>query len=425
MAILGHSLTVARSREPLKDRTVALVHPAWHSCGTATVVASQAKAYRELGARVISVALSDQIVFGLAAASFTRAYLNTTPELVADRRLLTGFGRRAALNPRKLAQIGWNFAHGDHASTYLAFANDSAIPAELAGERFDLVHCNHFFCMPLAQVLRGAERCPLVLDTHDIQAKQYVLRNAGGWYLSPRATFEAMLSTELGQLRQADLLIHLNSEEEAAFRGLLPDKGHALLYPAVDPMPTGPGGGDLAVVASANVPNILSLEWLLREVMPLAGDLPLAIYGNVDAAIRGRDPALYRRFSRHFRGRIDDIATAYAGIAAVLLPTIEGHGLSIKTLEAMSSGAPLVATRHAFRGIEIDPASLGNVAIADDAEAFAAALRRAAAQSCDSAGRGVSPTRRLYEARFSTAAYRAALADLVRPLIDTHAGASG
>ncbi|HEX3179918.1 MAG TPA: glycosyltransferase family 1 protein, partial [Beijerinckiaceae bacterium] len=81
MAILGHSLTVARSREPLKDRTVALVHPAWHSCGTATVVASQAKAYRELGARVISVALSDQIVFGLAAASFTRAYLNTTPEL--------------------------------------------------------------------------------------------------------------------------------------------------------------------------------------------------------------------------------------------------------------------------------------------------------------------------------------------------------
>src|SRR5437660_7066388 len=97
---------------PLAGRTVALIHPAWHSCGTATVVASQAKAYRELGARVISVALSDQIVFGLAPDSFTRAYLKATPELVADGRLLTGLARRAALNPRKVAQIGWDFVHG-------------------------------------------------------------------------------------------------------------------------------------------------------------------------------------------------------------------------------------------------------------------------------------------------------------------------
>jgi glycosyltransferase involved in cell wall biosynthesis len=400
------------------------VHPAWHSCGTATVVASQAKAYRELGARVISVALSDQIVFGLAPDSFTRAYLKATPELVADGRLLTGLARRAALNPRKVAQIGWDFVHGDHASTYLAFAINSAVPAGLAGERFDLVHCNHFFCMPLAQMLRGAQRWPLLLDTHDIQAKQYVLRNAGGWYLPPRATFEAMLWTELDKLREADLLIHLNSEEEATFRELLPDSRHTLLYPAVDPMPTGPGGGDLVIVASANVPNILSLEWFLREVMALAGDIPLAIYGNVDAAIRSRDSALYGRFARYFRGRIDDIATAYSRAACVLLPTIEGHGLSIKTIEAFSSGAPLIATRLAFRGIEGDPASLGNVAIAETAQSFAAALRKIAAGGHDAAPRASSPTRRFYEARFSPAAYKEGLVRLVAPLLASRSAVS-
>jgi glycosyltransferase involved in cell wall biosynthesis len=410
--------------QPLLDRTIALVHPAWHSCGTATVVAGQAKAYRQLGARVVSIALSDQVVFGLAPARFRRAYLSATPELKADRRLLTGVSGSAVLNPLKIAPIGWSFAHGDHAATYLAFASNSRDLACLAGERFDLVHCNHFFCMPVAESLRRARGCALLLDTHDIQAKQYALRNSNGWYLPPRASYDSMLATELEWLRRADILLHLNTEEEAAFRALLPGKCHVLLYPPVDAIPTGPGGGDLVIVASANVPNILSVEWFLREVMPRAGDLPLAIYGNVDAAIRSRDPILYRRFAGHFRGRIEDIGRAYANAAAVLLPTIEGHGLSIKTIEAFSSGAPLIATRHAFRGIEVDPGLLANVAVADDAETFAAALWTRAAGPGDAGARQNSPTRRLYEAHFSPAAYREGLARLIGPLLGSKTGVS-
>jgi polysaccharide biosynthesis protein PslH len=409
---------------PLLDRTVALVHPAWHSCGTATVIAGQAKAYRQLGARVVSIALSDQVVFGLAPARFTRAYLDATPELDADRRILTGVSGSAVLNPLKIAPVGWSFAHGDHAATYLAFASNSPQLTRLAGERFDLVHCNHFFCMPLAESLRSAQACPLLLDTHDIQAKQYALRNTNGWYLPPRASYESMLASELEWLRRADLLLHLNTEEEAAFRALLPGNRHVLVYPPVEAMPTGPGGRDLVIVASANVPNILSLEWFLREVMPRAGDIPLAIYGNVDAAIRSRDPTLYRRFAGHFRGRIDEIGGAYANAAAVLLPTIEGHGLSIKTIEALSSGAPLIATHHAFRGIAVEPASLANVAIADSPKAFAAALDKLATEQAEHEGRQNSPTRRLYEARFSPAAYRQCLARLVGPLVSPRVNAS-
>src|SRR3982074_3280556 len=95
---------------PRAGRTVALIHPAWHSCGTATVVASQAQAYRALGARVLSAALDDHPFFGLSQESLARAYLRATPELVADRRLVTGIGTEAALNPLKIAPIGWNFA---------------------------------------------------------------------------------------------------------------------------------------------------------------------------------------------------------------------------------------------------------------------------------------------------------------------------
>jgi glycosyltransferase involved in cell wall biosynthesis len=397
----------------LSGRTIALVHPAWHSCGTATVVAGQARAYRALGARVISLALSDQPVFGLAAKSFGRAYREATPELVADRRLLTGVARSAFLNPLTIGPIGWSFAHGDHAATYVGFAKSSAVPAELTTERIDIIHCNHFFCMPMAERLRASHGCPVFLDTHDIQAKQYVLRNAHGWYLPPRATYEAMLATELAWLRRADLLIHLNSEEEAFFRRALPESSHTLLWPAVDSMPTGLDGSKFVIVASANVANILSLEWFLREVMPSAGNVAFAIYGNIDSAIRSRDPSLYERYARHFRGRVEEIGEAYTDAACVLLPCVEGHGLSIKTVEALSTGAPLIATPLAFRGMDVDLEALSNVTLAEDAPAFAEGMRMRAAEHTNSAARAVSPTRRLYEARFSAEAYEKALAQIV------------
>jgi hypothetical protein len=103
-----------------------------------------------------------------------------------------------------------------------------------------------------------------------------------------------------------------------------------------------------------------------------------------------------------------------------LLPTIEGHGLSIKAVEAMSSGAPLIATSQAFRGMGVDPNTLSNVMLREDAAGFASALRDA----CIRLGAGdaladsaVSDTRRLYDATFSPQAYARALARFAVPLV--------
>jgi hypothetical protein len=96
----------------------------------------------------------------------------------------------------------------------------------------------------------------------------------------------------------------------------------------------------------------------------------------------------------------------------VLLPTVEGHGLSIKAVEALSCGAPLVATPLAFRGMQVDPAKLSNVALAENARQFAELWRDAQARA--EGGHAPSPersdTRRLYEDAFSQEAYARALA---------------
>ena len=402
---------------PLAGKTVAVVHADWHSCGSYEINVTQAATYRELGARVISVAISDHLGHTPDKPAAWNSYIAATPDMPADQRYYTGPSLATAIRPDFLLGEYRQLLRGNHAAYNAALRGRSPVPRDLALQRIDLVHCNHFFCMPFVEKLLGTKRCPIVLETQDIQADQYQLRNKGAFLLPPGATYEEMLGIELDWMRRADLMVHLNAEEDATFRRLLPEKQHALIYPAVAPVPTGPGGDEIVVVASANRGNVLSVEWLLSEVLPRARDVKVAIVGNIDAALRKHNPALYERHRRLFRGRVDDIGSVYANAKVVLLPTSEGHGLSIKTVEALSSGLPLIATAQAFRGMQVVAASLANVTIADSPQAFASALRAAAGQApASGAERLASDTRRLYEAHFSLEAYREALASRVLPL---------
>ena len=284
--------------------------------------------------------------------------------------------------------------------------------------RIDLIHCNHFFCMPAATRLQATRDCPILLDTHDLQARQYDLRNKAGWTLAPAARFEDMLAIELAAMQGADLLLHLNDEEAASFQKLLPGKRHELLYPAVSPVATGSGGPDLMIVASANNANFLGISWFLQDVLPLTPGVTVKIIGNIDREFQRRAPGLFKQNAGLFLGRIDDLGAAYANAATILLPTTQGHGISIKTIEAMSSGAPLIATKHAFRGLGFDPARLANVTLASDAASFAAAMRGAdGARFSPKADRRSADTRRAYEKSFAPEAYHAALRALVEPLL--------
>ena len=248
------------------------------------------------------------------------------------------------------------------------------------------------------------------------------LRNRAGWALPPVARYEDMLAIELDAMRVADILLHLNDEEAATFQKLVPEGRHALLYPAVNPMPAGPGGGDLIIVASANAANLLGLVWFLKEVLPLAPCIPVRILGNIDQEIRRRAPSLFKAHAGLFRGRVEaeELRDAYRNAAAILLPATAGHGISIKTIEALSCGAPLIAAPLAFRGLGIDAASLPNVTIAEDAAGFAAALRRAYAdRHLPGTSRELAPTRRIYQQRFVFDAYRKSLWALAERLVET------
>ncbi|HUI20148.1 MAG TPA: glycosyltransferase [Methylocella sp.] len=397
--------------QALSRRSVAIVHPAWHSCGSHQVFVSQARAYRSLGAELVSLAIADTpgCVDGSRAA---KAYFAATDDLEADARFFAGMPLKRIWSASfRRATKQW--LHGNDAAMRLEIARQAAIPDAVAVlPRLGLIHCNHFFCVPVAVRLQERHACPILLDTHDLQTRQYALRNQARLRLPPKARYEALLEIELEAMRSADLLIHLNDEEATVFKKLLPAKRHALLHPAVTAMPAGTGGGDVIIVASANYPNFLGLSWFLQEVLPLAPGVPVRILGNIDLELKARAPDLYKAHAAFFRGRVEaeDLHAAYRTAAAVLLPATAGHGVSIKTIEALSCGAPLIATPLAFRGLGIDLASLSNVTLAEDAAGFAAALRRAATnRHLPDAGRETAATRQLYEKRFALEAYRKSL----------------
>jgi glycosyltransferase involved in cell wall biosynthesis len=406
---------------PLRDKTILLVHPAWHSCGSHQVFVSQARAYRSLGAKAVSLAVADAPgrVDGSRAS---KAYFAATCDLDADARGFAGMPLQKAFGGGFL-WAGKQWLHGNYAATWIAAARRVTIPQMLAPEpRVDLIHCNHFFCMPVAVRLRKRYDCPIVLDTHDLQARQYVLRNRATWALPPVARYEDMLAVELDAMRPADISVHLNAEEAEAFQKLLPDKRHGLLYPTVNAIPAGPGGGDPIIVASAHSANFLSLVWFLKEVLPLAPDVPVRIFGNIDCEIQRGAPSLFKAHAGLFRGRVEveDLHDAYRTAAAVLLPVTAGHGISIKTIEALSSGAPLIATPLAFRGLGIDAAALPNVTVAEDAGGFATALRRVYAdRHLSGASRESAATCRIYRQHFGFDAYRRCLWAIVQKALET------
>jgi glycosyltransferase involved in cell wall biosynthesis len=405
---------------PLKGRTVAIVHAAWHSCGSYQVNVSQLSAYKSLGARVISIALMDAPGFTPPRGGRWRSYIGATADFPADRRFFTGphLSRLATLG--LLRDGWWRLIHGDQASWLVELAKCAPLPEGIEEETIDLIHANHYFTLPFAARLAASKALPIILETQDVQARQYVLRNQGGYFLPPQATYDDMLAVELDWMTHADLCVHLNEEEHLTFERLLPQARHKLVYPAVAPVPLGDGGRDIVIVASDNYGNYVSLRWFLEEVLPLASNVPVAIFGNIDGGVKARNKSLYEAHRSLFRGRVEDIGAVYAQAACVLLPTTQGHGLSIKAVEALSSGAPLIATPQAFRGMRVDPRKLRNVALAEDAASFAHAMQAAQARiaaGSREAPRADSDTRRLYEEVFSFAAYARSLESIALPLV--------
>ncbi len=223
-----------------------------------------------------------------------------------------------------------------------------------------------------AAALRGLpRRLPLVYNAHNLEsAFRHELSSPG--LGSP----QALRRFERGLLERADLSWMVSPAEAEAAHELAPGAAVAVVPNVVDVTRIAPVTPDVAaqralfVANFSYAPNRDGLRFLLDEVLPrLWRELPEARLRLVGAGLDSppsSDPRV------EAVGFVDDLADAYRGVSAAVVPLRQGGGTPLKFVEALAYGLPVVATPRAAAGLAVEDGE--HCRLADDAEAFAAAL---------------------------------------------------
>jgi len=222
----------------------------------------------------------------------------------------------------------------------------------------------------------GENRLPLVFIAHNAESCLYgrlaaaARGPAGRWAYGREARLVRRIEADLaGRARQ---VWALTAEDADYFRSLQPtadvrplDVASTMRSEAAAPE------YDVALMGRWSWrPNALGLEWLEREVLPrLPADLTIEVAGG------GADWLSGRYSNVAIRGVVPDAQSFLSRARVVAVPAVTTSGVQVKTLDAIASGVPVVATRAGVRGLADLPAS---VTVADDAGDFADELQRLA-----------------------------------------------
>jgi glycosyltransferase involved in cell wall biosynthesis len=103
-------------------------------------------------------------------------------------------------------------------------------------------------------------------------------------------------------------------------------------------------------------PNVLAVEFFLKEVWPLLNDVTLHIIAGEhhEEYLRGIDVPLAQP-AIEVEGFVSDVRPAYERAALVVAPLIASAGTNIKILEAMAMGKAVVSTPAGVNGLELSP----------------------------------------------------------------------
>jgi hypothetical protein len=97
-----------------------------------------------------------------------------------------------------------------------------------------------------------------------------------------------------------------------------------------------------ALIGSANRFNLEGLRWLERAGSLIRG-CPIRVYGALSGKVKNH--------VLEQRGRYEETDQPYRENGLVLLATVQGMGVQIKTIEALTSGRAVIARKGAVRGL--------------------------------------------------------------------------
>jgi glycosyltransferase involved in cell wall biosynthesis len=346
---------------------VLFVRPDWMKCGSATTFSKLGKLFQDRGAILIDVALQpyrmpyDKVVVERKLA-----------EVESDISPSFHFNLRCASRMYSWLAIAigclqtWPKTVAGFMPIFYGRCITPSVVRKLINDAdIDYVYVNHYFSLPVAK--RLCDNRPFFLDTHDIQSLNFVAHEYHRHINMRAAPFSACLQEELRIFDQADRVTMVSRDEIELVNKYRP-RDNFFYYIPIPSLPDSSQIEDkqgyenenntavkLLIIASRNPANERSLSWFLNRIWPsvIKTGASLEIVGSISKSFSDNS---FENVT--FLGMVDNVTEAYQRADVVVLPITNGGGIAIKTLEAVQFGKPIVATRHAMRGL---PLSIGNV----------------------------------------------------------------
>ncbi len=225
-----------------------------------------------------------------------------------------------------------------------------------------------------------------VLVEHDVTLDLYqqLLAQGDDWEL--RHQLERWVPFETASWRQVDRVIAMSERDRAL------TLGHGLPVTRVVCLPNGvdldrfrPAGGApdprrlLFIGSFAHLPNVLAVDFFLREVWPQlkTGGATLHIIAGarhqyyLDRYHDRVQPDLLQR-GIEIEDFVADVRPAYLRATLVVAPLVASAGTNIKIMEAMAMGKAIVSTPAGINGLDLNPGS--DVVVADTGAEMARAI---------------------------------------------------
>ncbi|WP_414844049.1 glycosyltransferase family 4 protein [Chryseobacterium sp. IT-36CA2] len=217
--------------------------------------------------------------------------------------------------------------------------------------KYDVIIINYEFWTGLVD--NGSMKNTLkIIDTHD-----WITLNE--FYKNESLDIGKRFNEELSNLSKFDKVITISEDEHLVFKRFLGEKV-INIPPSFTPhfeKNTPDKKYDLIFVGSENIFNVQSMQWFFDNVHPLLpSNINIIVIGKISKHIEERKGVKLVEFT-------ESLEEYYHQSKIAICPMLEGTGIKIKVIEALSYGLPIVGTERAIDGF---PSKTSNGCLVSD-----------------------------------------------------------
>jgi GT2 family glycosyltransferase/glycosyltransferase involved in cell wall biosynthesis len=201
----------------------------------------------------------------------------------------------------------------------------------------------------MAQYAGDCAPARTILVEHDITYDLYAQMLAQSEDWETRRQYERWLAFERESWTAVDRVAVMSEHDRAQVPGSV-TIANGVDIQRFQPSPEAPEPRRLLFIGSfAHRPNVLAIEFFLRDVWPKLNQVTL----HVIAGLRHQRFWDLQHPGVEVEGFVSDVRPAYARATLVIAPLVASAGTNIKILEAMAMGKAIVSTEAGIHGLEL------------------------------------------------------------------------